>query len=72
MLTKANQNKPNQPKPAKTKQNQISQFWPNFTILTKFHNFDQISQFWPNFTILDKTMQTMNAHSVDHTENADS
>ena len=31
---------------------QISQFWPNFTILTKFHNFDQVSQFWPSFTIL--------------------
>ena len=33
---------------------QISQFWLNFTILTKFHNFDQISQFWSNFTILIK------------------
>ena len=29
-------------------------FWGNFTILTKFHNFDQISQFLPNFTILTK------------------
>ena len=47
---------PNQPKPTKP-----SQFRPNFTILTKFHNcdknftiltkfhdFNQISQFWPN------------------------
>ena len=24
---------------------QITQFWPNFTILTRFHNLDQISQF---------------------------
>ena len=34
-----------------------SNFWlsfRNFTILTKFHNFDQLSQFWPNFTILTK------------------
>ena len=30
----------------------MSQFWPNFTTLTQFHNFDQISQFQPNFTIL--------------------
>ena len=28
-----------------------SQFWPNFTISVKFHNFDQILQFWPFFTI---------------------
>ena len=28
--------------------------WPNFTIQTKFHNFDQISQFQPNSTILTK------------------
>ena len=33
------------------KLDQISQFWPDFTILTKSHNFDQISQFWPIFTI---------------------
>ena len=32
----------------------ISQFQPNFTISTEFHNFDRISQFWPNFTILTK------------------
>ena len=25
-----------------------SQIWPNFTIWTKFHNFNQISQFFPN------------------------
>ena len=30
----------------------ISQFWQNFTILTKLHNFDRTSQFWQNFTIL--------------------
>ena len=44
--------------------NQISQFPPNFTISTKFHNFnqkstkfhnfDQISQFRPNFTMSTK------------------
>ena len=28
---------------------QISQFRPNFTISTKFHNFDQISQFRPKW-----------------------
>ena len=28
------------------------QFWPNYTILTKFHNFDQITQFRPNITNL--------------------
>ena len=31
---------------------QTAQFWPNFTMLTKFHDFLQISQFWPNFKIL--------------------
>ena len=31
---------------------QITQFWPNYTILTKFHNFDQITQFRPNITNL--------------------
>ena len=32
----------------------MSQFWPKFTILTKFNDFDQISWFWPSFTILTK------------------
>ena len=33
---------------------QISQCWPNSIILTKFHNFYQISQFCPNLTIFTK------------------
>ena len=33
---------------------QISQFWPNFTFLKKFHNFNQIWQFWQGFTISTK------------------
>ena len=32
----------------------MSQYWPNITILTKFHNFSQISQFQPYSTIWDK------------------
>ena len=38
--------------PIHTESDQISQFWQNFMMFTKFDNFDQISQFWLNFTIL--------------------
>ena len=40
--------------------NQISQFGPNFTNLTKSHKSDQISQILPNITNL------TNFHNVDH------
>ena len=43
-------------------------FSPNFTILTKFHNFDKISQFLPNDA--DNTDNINNEENADITDNS--
>ena len=49
--------------------NRSSQFQPNSTTLTKFHNYDQIPQLWPNLNY--KTIQdnANHANNTDNTEN---
>ena len=52
VLNSASKLWPNHTKPSQWYQ--ISEFWPNLTILTKFQNSNQIFEYWSNFRILNK------------------